>query len=189
MARNAVWAAARFSSVRSVRKTSTAAEAAAGRVGSVVQLVNSVADFGEHKLRGEPALSVGELPARQVVCGCFGAVREGGGHPAGSELFFELLEGDEAPAVDESVGVDEEVGEKVAAVADEGVSPGAGYPDAVRGAIGDSSADHSVIVPQWVSGEPCGFGAAVRSTSAGMGPLGHGRREPCLARVDEASDR
>ncbi|MEU0002254.1 hypothetical protein ACIQD5_04070 [Streptomyces microflavus] len=109
-------------------------EAAAGRVGFLVQLVDGVADFGEHKLRGESALSLAELPARQVVCGCFGAVRVGGGHPAGPELFFELLKGDEAPAVDESVGVDEEVGEKVAAVADEGVPPGSGKrtPSVVR---------------------------------------------------------
>ncbi|RUP65820.1 hypothetical protein SSPNP10_21530 [Streptomyces sp. NP10] len=129
-------------------------QSASGRVGPFVQLIDGVADFGDEQFGGEPALRLTELPARQFVRGGLGTVGERGGHPAGPQLLLELLDRDQAPAVDESVGVDEEVGEEVPAVADEGVSPGSGYADAVRDAIGDPSADHPAIVPQRPPGGP-----------------------------------
>ncbi|MFC9625800.1 hypothetical protein ACFTXM_39515 [Streptomyces sp. NPDC056930] len=123
-------------------------QATAGRVGPAVQLVDGVTDLGDQQFRGEPTPGLAELPVRQIMRGYLGSVWEGGGHPAGPELLFELLDGDQAPAVDESVGINEEVGEEVAAVTDESVPPGSGHTDAVRGAIGDPVADHPVIVSQ-----------------------------------------
>lgn len=45
-----------------------------------------------------------EAPRGQAVGRRLGALREVGGHPAAAQLLLELVEGDQAPAVDEPVG-------------------------------------------------------------------------------------
>lgn len=88
-------------------------QASARGVGAAVQLVEGVPDLGEQQLGGEPGPRLTELPRGQPVRGRLGPFREAGGHPAGAELPLELLDGGQAPAVDEPVRVDEQVGEVV----------------------------------------------------------------------------
>ncbi|WP_370103471.1 hypothetical protein [Streptacidiphilus sp. MAP12-20] len=92
-------------------------------VRAAVQLVDLVTDFPEEHLRGDPGLRLGELPRGDVVDRGRGALFECGGDPSGAELLLELSQVDQAPAVDQAVGIDDQVGQEVvAAVADERVT-------------------------------------------------------------------
>jgi hypothetical protein len=75
-----------------------------------VELVDGVADLGQQQLGRERGARLTEPPHGQLMGKHPGAVGEFGGDPAAAQLLLELLEGDQAPAVDQPVRVSEPLG-------------------------------------------------------------------------------